>query len=117
MLGHLVFLTLTLPWCTPLTLIQGYVSIEKNAILKKPSLTLSPRWNETFTFNVQVPELALVRFMVEDQQSLTSNDFLGQYTLPLLSMSKGYRHVPLVSKLGVTLKPASLFVYVWYFPQ
>ncbi|KAF7237630.1 1-phosphatidylinositol 4,5-bisphosphate phosphodiesterase zeta-1 [Varanus komodoensis] len=54
---------------------------------------LSPRWNETFTFNVQVPELALVRFMVEDQQSLTSNDFLGQYTLPLLSMSKGIRYV------------------------
>ncbi|XP_044308102.1 1-phosphatidylinositol 4,5-bisphosphate phosphodiesterase zeta-1, partial [Varanus komodoensis] len=78
---------------------------------------LSPRWNETFTFNVQVPELALVRFMVEDQQSLTSNDFLGQYTLPLLSMSKGYRQVPLFSKLGVSLRPASLFVHIWYFSK
>ncbi|ETE61393.1 1-phosphatidylinositol-4,5-bisphosphate phosphodiesterase zeta-1, partial [Ophiophagus hannah] len=27
--------------------------------------------------------------------------------------NNGYRHVPLVSKLGVTLKPASLFVYIW----
>uniref|UniRef100_A0A6J0UP01 Phosphoinositide phospholipase C n=1 Tax=Pogona vitticeps TaxID=103695 RepID=A0A6J0UP01_9SAUR len=78
---------------------------------------LNPQWNETFTFNVHVPDLALVRFVVEDQMALTSNDFLGQFTLPVLSMNKGYRHVPLVSKLGVTLKPASLFVYIWYFPQ
>uniref|UniRef100_A0A8D0BFU8 Phosphoinositide phospholipase C n=1 Tax=Salvator merianae TaxID=96440 RepID=A0A8D0BFU8_SALMN len=78
---------------------------------------LSPRWNETFTFNIQVPELALVRFVVEDQLSLTSNDFLGQYTLPLLSMNKGYRKVPLFSKLGVNLHPASLFVHIWYFTQ
>uniref|UniRef100_G1KU73 Phosphoinositide phospholipase C n=1 Tax=Anolis carolinensis TaxID=28377 RepID=G1KU73_ANOCA len=76
---------------------------------------LCPRWNETFTFNIQVPELALVRFAVEDQLSLTANDLLGQYTLPFLSMNKGYRQVPLLSKLGVSLRPASLFVHVWYF--
>ncbi|XP_042325665.1 1-phosphatidylinositol 4,5-bisphosphate phosphodiesterase zeta-1 [Sceloporus undulatus] len=78
---------------------------------------LCPRWDETFTFNVQVPELALVRFVVQDQLSLTSNEFLGQYTLPLLSMNKGYRQVPLLSKLGVSLHPASLFIHVWYFKQ
>ncbi|XP_054844573.1 1-phosphatidylinositol 4,5-bisphosphate phosphodiesterase zeta-1 [Eublepharis macularius] len=78
---------------------------------------LCPRWNETLTFQVQVPELALVRFVVEDQLSLASNDFLGQYTLPLLSMNKGYRHIPLLSKLGVSLSPASLFVHVTYFQQ
>lgn len=78
---------------------------------------LGPRWNETFTFTIHVPELALVRFVVEDQISLTSNDFLGQYTLPLLSMNKGYHQIPLFSKLGVHLRPASLFVHVWYFQQ
>ncbi|XP_032076987.1 1-phosphatidylinositol 4,5-bisphosphate phosphodiesterase zeta-1-like [Thamnophis elegans] len=78
---------------------------------------LNPRWNETFTFTVKVPDLALIRFIVEDQMAVLANDFLGQFTLPLLSMNKGYRHVPLVSKLGVTLKPASLFVYIWYFQQ
>uniref|UniRef100_A0A8C3SHZ9 Phosphoinositide phospholipase C n=1 Tax=Chelydra serpentina TaxID=8475 RepID=A0A8C3SHZ9_CHESE len=79
------------------------------------SNALCPRWNETFTFNVQVPELALVRFAVEDQISLAANEFLGQYTLPLLCMNKGYRHVPLFSKLGDRLDPASLFVYIWYY--
>lgn len=94
----------------PLDMAKQQTSVIKNN-------ALNPRWNETFTFTVQVPDLALVRFIVEDQMAITSNDFLGQYTLPLMSMNKGYRHVPLVSKLGVSLKPASLFVYVWYFQQ
>uniref|UniRef100_A0A8D2LLT9 Phosphoinositide phospholipase C n=1 Tax=Varanus komodoensis TaxID=61221 RepID=A0A8D2LLT9_VARKO len=95
--------------------VPGDTVKQQTSIVKNNAL--NPRWNETFTFNVQVPDLALVRFVVEDQMALTANDFLGQFTLPLTSMNKGYRHVPLVSKLGVTLKPASLFVYVWYFPQ
>ncbi|XP_077634525.1 1-phosphatidylinositol 4,5-bisphosphate phosphodiesterase zeta-1 isoform X1 [Crocuta crocuta] len=74
----------------------------------------SPRWNETFTFIIQVPELALMRFVVESQGLIAGNEFLGQYTLPVLSMNKGYRRVPLFSKLGESLEPASLFVYVWY---
>ncbi|NXC47063.1 PLCZ1 phosphodiesterase, partial [Penelope pileata] len=59
----------------------------KSSVIK--SNALSPRWNETFSFTIQVPELALIRFCVEDEISLVSNDFLGQYTLPLLSLSKG----------------------------
>lgn len=50
----------------------------------------SPKWNETFTFLIQVPELALIRFVVETQQGLLSgNELLGQYTLPVLCMNKG----------------------------
>ncbi|XP_025891352.1 1-phosphatidylinositol 4,5-bisphosphate phosphodiesterase zeta-1 [Nothoprocta perdicaria] len=79
------------------------------------SNALNPRWNETFTFTVQVPELALIRFNVEDQISLTGNEFLGQYTLPVQSLSKGYRNIPLYSKAGDSLEPASLFVYIWYY--
>ncbi|XP_063301098.1 1-phosphatidylinositol 4,5-bisphosphate phosphodiesterase zeta-1 [Pelobates fuscus] len=74
----------------------------------------NPRWNQPLTFHVHVPELAMIRFCVEDQLSLVSNEFLGQYTLPLTCMSKGFRHVPLLNKHGQTLVPASLFVHVWY---
>lgn len=49
----------------------------------------SPRWNETFTFLIQVPELALIRFVVETQGFLSGNELLGQYTLPVLCMNKG----------------------------
>ncbi|XP_031453678.1 1-phosphatidylinositol 4,5-bisphosphate phosphodiesterase zeta-1 isoform X5 [Phasianus colchicus] len=90
----------------------------KSSVIK--SNALSPRWDETFSFTVQVPELALIRFCVQDEISLVANDFLGQYTLPLLSLSKGnislsYCTVPLLSKRGGKLEPASLFVYVWYY--
>lgn len=50
---------------------------------------LNPRWNETFTFNINVPDLALIRFVLEDQMALTANDFLGQFTLPVMSLNKG----------------------------
>ncbi|XP_021021351.1 1-phosphatidylinositol 4,5-bisphosphate phosphodiesterase zeta-1 isoform X3 [Mus caroli] len=78
----------------------------------------SPKWNETFTFIIQVPELALIRFVVETQQGLLAgNELLGQYTLPVLCMNKGYRRVPLFSKSGANLEPSSLFTYVWYFRE
>ncbi|EHB15682.1 1-phosphatidylinositol-4,5-bisphosphate phosphodiesterase zeta-1 [Heterocephalus glaber] len=81
-------------------------------VIKKNAF--SPRWNETFTFIIQVPELALLRFVVENSGLIAGNEFLGQYTLPVLCMSKGYRRVPLFSRSGESLEPASLFVYVWY---
>ncbi|XP_049638855.1 1-phosphatidylinositol 4,5-bisphosphate phosphodiesterase zeta-1 [Suncus etruscus] len=74
----------------------------------------NPKWNETFTFIIAVPELALIRFVVESQGLLAGNEFLGQYTLPVLCMNRGYRRVPLYSKTGETLEPSSLFIYVWY---
>ncbi|XP_077026338.1 1-phosphatidylinositol 4,5-bisphosphate phosphodiesterase zeta-1 isoform X5 [Tamandua tetradactyla] len=85
---------------------------QQTRVIKKNAF--SPRWNETFTFIIHMPELALIRFVVENQGVLTGNEFLGQYTLPVLCMNKGYRRVPLFSKLGESLDPASLFIYVWY---
>ncbi|CAI5786413.1 1-phosphatidylinositol 4,5-bisphosphate phosphodiesterase zeta-1-like [Podarcis lilfordi] len=90
--------------------VPGDMNKQQTSVIKNNAL--NPRWNETFTFNINVPDLALIRFVLEDQMALTANDFLGQFTLPVMSLNKGYRHVPLVSKLGVTLKPASLFVYI-----
>ncbi|XP_062051497.1 1-phosphatidylinositol 4,5-bisphosphate phosphodiesterase zeta-1 isoform X1 [Lepus europaeus] len=86
---------------------------QQTRVIKKNAF--SPRWNETFTFIIQVPELALIRFVVVGNQGLIAgNEFLGQYTIPLLCMNKGYRRVPLFSRMGENLEPASLFVYVWY---
>lgn len=46
-------------------------------------------WNQTFQFNIQVPELALVQFVVEDYDSTSQNDLIGQYCLPLTSVQNG----------------------------
>lgn len=46
-------------------------------------------WNENFQFDLYVPELALVRFVVEDHDTMSSNDFVGQCTLPFTSTQSG----------------------------
>ncbi|XP_032880827.1 1-phosphatidylinositol 4,5-bisphosphate phosphodiesterase delta-4 [Amblyraja radiata] len=76
----------------------------------------NPVWGETLRFTVHVPDLALVRFLVEDYDLASKNDFVGQFTLPLTSMKEGYRHVPLLSQDGTPLTPASLFVHVTMLP-
>ncbi|KAG9472415.1 hypothetical protein GDO78_019713 [Eleutherodactylus coqui] len=72
----------------------------------------NPIWYETLQFKIHIPELALVRFVVEDYDKTTRNDFIGQYTLPFKSIKSGYRHVHLLSKDGTKIPPASLFVYI-----
>nr|XP_028597847.1 1-phosphatidylinositol 4,5-bisphosphate phosphodiesterase delta-4 [Podarcis muralis] len=72
----------------------------------------NPQWNEAFQFQVRVPELALLRFVVEDYDKASRNDFVGQYTLPLTSVKAGYRHIHLLSKDGTGIPPASLFVHI-----
>ncbi|KAM8795397.1 1-phosphatidylinositol 4,5-bisphosphate phosphodiesterase delta-3 [Eudromia elegans] len=72
----------------------------------------NPRWEETLTFQLRVPELALVRFVVLDHDTASCNDFVGQFTLPLGSLRQGYRHVHLLAKDGASLAPATLFVHV-----
>ncbi|XP_042643238.1 1-phosphatidylinositol 4,5-bisphosphate phosphodiesterase delta-3 [Tyto alba] len=72
----------------------------------------NPRWEETLSFQLRAPELALVRFVVEDYDSTSCNDFVGQFTLPLASMREGYRHIHLLSKDGASLSPATLFVHI-----
>ncbi|KAK1798417.1 hypothetical protein P4O66_007867 [Electrophorus voltai] len=72
----------------------------------------NPRWDCTLSFQVQVPELALVRFMVEDHDHTSKNDFVGQFTIPFTSLRTGYRHVHLLNADGSSLSPASLFVHV-----
>lgn len=52
-------------------------------------LGFNPRWDCTFNFTVHVPDLALVRFKVEDHDYTSNNDFLGQYTLPFTSLRTG----------------------------
>ncbi|XP_037612883.1 1-phosphatidylinositol 4,5-bisphosphate phosphodiesterase delta-1a isoform X2 [Sebastes umbrosus] len=72
----------------------------------------NPMWNETFTFDIQVPELAMLRFVAEDYDSTSQNDLIGQYCLPLTSVQNGYRHIPLLTKRGDVICSAGLFVHL-----
>uniref|UniRef100_A0A3P9A797 Phosphoinositide phospholipase C n=1 Tax=Esox lucius TaxID=8010 RepID=A0A3P9A797_ESOLU len=72
----------------------------------------NPRWDSTLSFQLQVPDLALVRFVVEDHDHTGKNDFVGQYTLPFTSLRIGYRHVHLLKADGSSLSPSTLFIHV-----
>uniref|UniRef100_A0A8C5ARB6 Phosphoinositide phospholipase C n=1 Tax=Gadus morhua TaxID=8049 RepID=A0A8C5ARB6_GADMO len=72
----------------------------------------NPVWYDTLRFTIHTPELALVRFLVEDYDKTSRNDFVGQYTLPFCSLQQGYRHIHLLSRDGTRIPPASLFVHV-----
>ncbi|XP_034741550.1 1-phosphatidylinositol 4,5-bisphosphate phosphodiesterase delta-4-like isoform X2 [Etheostoma cragini] len=72
----------------------------------------NPVWNVTLNFVIHTPELALVRFEVEDHDRASRNDFIGQFTLPFTCIQPGYRHIHLLSKDGIAIPPASLFVNI-----
>ncbi|XP_034072783.1 1-phosphatidylinositol 4,5-bisphosphate phosphodiesterase delta-4-like [Gymnodraco acuticeps] len=72
----------------------------------------NPVWYDTLCFTIHTPELAMVRFVVEDYDKTSRNDFVGQYTLPLICMQQGYRHIHLLSRDGTSIPPSSLFVHV-----
>ncbi|XP_041061150.1 1-phosphatidylinositol 4,5-bisphosphate phosphodiesterase eta-1 [Carcharodon carcharias] len=66
----------------------------------------NPVWEETVTFTVHMPEIALVRFLVWDHDPI-GRDFVGQRTVPFSTLMPGYRHVYLEG-----MEEASLFVHV-----
>ncbi|XP_044205894.1 1-phosphatidylinositol 4,5-bisphosphate phosphodiesterase eta-2 isoform X2 [Thunnus albacares] len=66
----------------------------------------NPMWEETLVFNIQMPQVALVRFQVWDHDPI-GRDFIGQRTVALTSMMPGYRHVYLEG-----MAESSIFVHV-----
>jgi hypothetical protein len=71
----------------------------------------NPQWNQTFQFHALFPEVDILRFVVMDHDTL-SDDFIGQYSLPLSSVAPGYRHVHLLSAAGEPLDQSTIFVHV-----
>lgn len=53
------------------------------------TLGFNPCWEQTLHFQLRAPELVLVRFVVEDYDTTSPNDFVGQSTLPLSSLKQG----------------------------
>ncbi|XP_068602365.1 inactive phospholipase C-like protein 1 [Brachionichthys hirsutus] len=70
-----------------------------------------PLFDETFEFQVNMPELALLRFVVLDDDYI-GDDFIGQYSLAFECLQPGYRNVPLLGMSGDLLPHTSLFVHV-----
>ncbi|VDN08285.1 unnamed protein product [Thelazia callipaeda] len=71
----------------------------------------NPTFDESFQFQITVPEMALIRFLVLDDDFI-NDDFIGQYTIPFECMQSGYRHIPLLNREGEVLENCTLFIHV-----
>ncbi|XP_056309228.1 LOW QUALITY PROTEIN: inactive phospholipase C-like protein 2 [Danio aesculapii] len=71
----------------------------------------NPIFDESFEFQINLPELAVLRFVVLDDDYI-GDEFIGQYTIPFECLLPGYRHVPLQSLTGEFLPNTTLFVHV-----
>lgn len=71
----------------------------------------NPIFDESFEFNVSVPELALLRFVVLDDDYI-NDDFIGANTVPIECMQTGYKHMRLYTVNGECLPNATIFVHI-----
>ncbi|KAF3846003.1 hypothetical protein F7725_003081 [Dissostichus mawsoni] len=51
----------------------------------------NPIFDESFEFQINLPELAVLRFVVLDDDYI-GDEFIGQYTIPFECLQPGYRH-------------------------
>lgn len=73
----------------------------------------NPEWRDNFSFDLCCPELAIMRFCVKDFDSTSSNDFVGEFSVPVASIRQGYSQIRLNTGYQHTMDPsATLFVRI-----
>lgn len=77
-----------------------------------PDNGLNPVWNEAFMFDICNPSVALLRFVVQDEDMFGDPNFLGQVTYPVCCLRTGYRSIPLKNEYSEELELASLLVHL-----
>ncbi|XP_060637084.1 inactive phospholipase C-like protein 1 [Anolis sagrei] len=71
----------------------------------------NPIFDESFEFEINLPELAMMRFVVLDDDYI-GDEFIGQCAIPLECLQPGYRHIPLRSFVGDVMEHVTLFVHI-----
>ncbi|CAI8032851.1 1-phosphatidylinositol 4,5-bisphosphate phosphodiesterase gamma-1, partial [Geodia barretti] len=72
----------------------------------------NPVWNEGCEFEIFNPELALIRFVAQDEDVFGDPNFIGQATFPVTSLRAGFRSVPLRNQLNEELELSGLLIHV-----
>ncbi|XP_030379988.1 1-phosphatidylinositol 4,5-bisphosphate phosphodiesterase gamma-1-like [Scaptodrosophila lebanonensis] len=71
-----------------------------------------PIWNESCEFIVRNPQLALLRFEVQDEDMFAETHFIAQACYPLNCVRQGYRSVILRNKFSEELELSSLLIHL-----
>ncbi|XP_008220858.1 PREDICTED: phosphoinositide phospholipase C 4-like isoform X2 [Prunus mume] len=81
----------------------GIAGVPADEIMKrtqKKEDIWTPSWEEEFTFQLTVPELALLRVEVHEHDLSEKDDFGGQTCFPISELEQGIRAVPLFDRKG-----------------
>ncbi|KAM0051214.1 putative phosphoinositide phospholipase C [Helianthus debilis subsp. tardiflorus] len=76
----------------------------------------TPVWNEEFTFELTLPEIALLRIEVHEYDMSEKDDFAGQTCLPVSELRPGIRAVPLCDRKGYPYPSARLLMKFEFLP-
>ncbi|NXV73111.1 PLCH1 phosphodiesterase, partial [Atlantisia rogersi] len=106
MLGDRGEVNIQIPTNLPCEVLEFHSSPCSHSVCSACFTGFNPVWEETLTFTIHMPEIALVRFLVWDHDPI-GRDFVGQRTLAFSSLVPGYRHVYLEG-----LTEASIFVHI-----
>ena len=84
-----------------------------------PENGLNPCWssNNSFQFDIRWPEMSILILKICVKKLFNSSDVIAYYSLPVNSIAKGYRTVPLFTPQGKALGVSSLLVHVDYNSQ
>ncbi|KAI3783466.1 hypothetical protein L1987_42549 [Smallanthus sonchifolius] len=92
----------------------GIGGVAEDSVMKKSKTmedSWNPAWNEEFEFSLTVPELALLRIEVHENDISEKDDFAGQTCLPVREINKGIRSVPLYSQQGDLYQSVKLLMW------
>ncbi|XP_048731968.1 1-phosphatidylinositol 4,5-bisphosphate phosphodiesterase gamma-1-like isoform X5 [Ostrea edulis] len=79
-----------------------------------PPNGLNPIWKDQNSgiFDLICPEMALIRFVVYDEDTFGEPNFVGQATYPVTCLKSGYRSVPLKNGFSEEMEMAALLIHV-----
>jgi len=72
----------------------------------------NPVWNETISFTVERPDIAIVLIQVFDEDKLSKDDFVAQSAIPVANLREGYRSVQLYNNKSDVYADSSLLIHV-----
>ncbi|KPJ09210.1 1-phosphatidylinositol-4,5-bisphosphate phosphodiesterase gamma-1 [Papilio machaon] len=78
---------------------------------------INPIWNDICEFDVANPDLALIRFLIQDEDIFGDPNFIGQATYPLKCLRTGYRSISLTNGFSEELELSSLLVHIIITPS
>ncbi|XP_041986907.1 1-phosphatidylinositol 4,5-bisphosphate phosphodiesterase gamma-1 isoform X2 [Aricia agestis] len=73
---------------------------------------INPVWNDICEFEVANPDLAMMRFLVQDEDIFGDPNFIGQATYPIKCLRTGYRSIILRNAYSEDLELSSLLVHI-----